>query len=83
MLNVNAPIWTGSTGFRNSVALQTALAKVNERKEKRVRVLFDTGSHKSFITARAVETLGLRPVSREKLAIKALVLMRVKKKSET
>ena len=71
MLNVNAPIWTGSTGSGNSVALQTALAKVNERKECTVRVLFDTGSHKSFITARAVETLGLRPVSSEKLAIKA------------
>ena len=58
MLNANAPIWAGSTCSGNSVALQTALAKVNERKECTVRVLFDTGSHKSFISARAVETLG-------------------------
>ena len=71
MLNVNAPIWAGSTCSRNSVALQTALAKLNERKERTLRVLLDTGSHKSFISARAVETLDLRPVSREKLAIRA------------
>ena len=70
MLNANVPIWAGCLSG-NSVALQTNLAKVNERKECTVRVLFKTGSHKSFVSARAVETLGLRPVSRENLAIKA------------
>jgi len=34
-------------------------------------VLFDTGSQKSFITAKAVENLALRPVRREGLGIKA------------
>ena len=36
-----------------------------------VRVLFDTGSQMSFITAKAVGRLGLRPVRKEKLGIKA------------
>ena len=54
------------------MALQTALAKVNggTTKESRVRVLFDSGSHCSFVTARAVGKSGLRPVRREKLEIK-------------
>ena len=36
-----------------------------------MRVLFDSGSHRSFITAKAVSKLDLRPVRREKLGIKA------------
>ena len=36
-----------------------------------MRVLFDTGSQRSFITAKAVSRLGLRPVRKEKLEIKA------------
>lgn len=54
------------------MALQTALAKVTGgvTKESKVRVLFDSGSNLSFVTARAVEKLGLRPVRREKLETK-------------
>ena len=70
-LNANAVSWVGSTGSGKSVALQTALANVNGKEESRVRCLFDTGSHKSFITAEAVDPLCLRPVRGESLCIKA------------
>ena len=49
-LNPHASTWVGSTGSEGGVALQTALAVVDDKKESRVRVLFDTGSQKSFIT---------------------------------
>ena len=52
------------------MALQTALAKVNAKKESKVRVLFDTGSHRSFISAKVVSKLGLRPVRSEQLGTK-------------
>ena len=42
-----------------------------EKCESRVRVLFDTGSHTSFISAEAVDRIGLRPVRRETLSIQA------------
>ena len=64
-------IRTGSACSESSVALQTALASVNEKKECTVRVLLDTGSHKSFVSARAVKSLELKPVRREKLANEA------------
>ena len=37
-----------------------------------MRVLFDTASHRSFITVKAVSKLRLRPVRKEQLGIKAL-----------
>ena len=70
LLNANAPSWVGSTVSGDRVALQTALAKVNAKKESKVRVLFDTGSHRSFISAKVVSKLGLRPVRSEQLGIK-------------
>ena len=70
-LNPNATTWVGSLHSGNSVALQTALANVDDKKEMKVRVLFDSGSHRSFITAKAVKDLGLRPVRKENLVIKA------------
>ena len=71
-LNANATSWVGKTGSGENVALQTALAKVKGvKKECRVRILFDTGSHKSFITAEAVDKIGLPVVRREKLGIQA------------
>ena len=70
-LNPNASAYVGNTGSGRSVALQTALAKVNDKKEGNVRVLFDSGSHKSFVTAKAVGRLGLRPVRKERLGSKA------------
>ena len=71
-LNANATSWVGKTGSGENVALQTALEKVKGvKKECRVRILFDTGSHKSFITAEAVDKIGLPVVRREKLGIQA------------
>ena len=52
------------------MVLQTAFPVVTGNSESRVRVLFDTGSHKSFITVKAVSILGLRPVRKECLRIK-------------
>ena len=70
-LNPNAAAYVGSACSGGKVALQTAVANVNGIKDGRVRVLFDSGSHRSFVTAAAVEKLGLRPVRRENLSIKA------------
>ena len=70
-LNPSATSWVGSADTsEGKVALQTTLAVINGKKESRVRVLFDTGSHTSFITAEAVCKLGLKPVRREELGIK-------------
>ena len=68
-LNPSATSWVGNTGSGTKVALQTALENVNALRGGKVRVLFDTGSQRSFITAKARE--GLRPVKSEKLGIKA------------
>ena len=68
-LNANATSWVGSTSSGGNVALQTALASVEGVKKETVRVLFDTGSHKSFISAEAVSRIGLRPVRKEELGI--------------
>eukprot|EP00794_Sanderia_malayensis_P018427 gene18427-biopygen12366 len=70
-LDPSAPTWVGSTCSGNEVALQTALAYVDDQREQKVRVLFDSGSQRSFISAKAVKTLGLRPVRRENLEINA------------
>eukprot|EP00794_Sanderia_malayensis_P019568 gene19567-biopygen14529 len=70
-LNPAANAWVGCTGSGERVALQTALASVNGNRESRVRVLFDSASHKSFIWAKAVDRLGLRPTRRESLSVRA------------
>ena len=64
-LNPNAVAYVGISCSGGKVALQTAVADVNGMKEGRARVLFDSGSHRSFRTASAVEKLGLRPVRKE------------------
>ena len=75
-LNPSATSWVGSTGSFPSppnvsgVALQTALARVGGRKESRVRVLFDSGSQKTFISAKVVDKLDLKPLREESLGIK-------------
>ena len=72
VLNPTATTWTGTTGSPGErVAFQTALANVDGKKECRVQVLFDTGSQRTFITAKAVGRLGLKPVREESLGIKA------------
>ena len=40
LLNGNAPAWVGSTGAGERVALKTALAKVNVKRESKVRGLW-------------------------------------------
>lgn len=70
LLNPSASLWVGNTGKDGSVALQTALALVDGKRESKVRVLFDSGSHRSFITANAVGKLKLKPVRTEQLGIK-------------
>lgn len=52
-----------------SVALQTAQAIILGTKGLRVRVLFDAGSHKSFMTSRAVQSAGLRAERHEGIKI--------------
>ena len=44
VLDPTASSWVGNTGSEGRVALQTALAVVDGKRENRVRVLFDTGS---------------------------------------
>ena len=56
-------------GLVGRVALQTAQAVITGSKHSRVRVLFDAGSHKSFITTRAVQLAGLQEVRREWIEI--------------
>ena len=65
-LNANATSWVGGAGSGGNVALQAALANVEGMKKETLRVLFDTGSHKSFITAEVVVKLGLRPAPSKK-----------------
>ena len=49
--------------------LQTAQAHALGKCKRGVRVLFDTGSHKPFITARAAGSLGLQILRKEWVAI--------------
>ena len=70
-LDPQAASWVGNTGSEVRVALQTALAVVDGKRDRMVRVLFDTGSHKTFITSKAVGKLELKPVRKERLGIKA------------
>ncbi len=59
-----------NVGQGSSAALQLARGVVNGDAEKSVRVLFDSGSQKSFVTVRVVEKCGLRVVRSEKLGIR-------------
>ena len=56
-------------GTESRIALQTAQASIKGRVQGRVRVLFDSGSHKSFITAKAVGDYGLEVVRKEWVSI--------------
>ena len=44
---------------------------MNGKKEYRVRVLFDTGSQRTFVTAKAVGKIGLEPIREERVGFKA------------
>ena len=58
------------------MALQTALANANDKKGCRVCVLFDTGSQRTFIIAKAVIYFALELMRRERFEIKPLEAMR-------
>ena len=57
--------------LRQRVALQTAIARVNGVMGKNVRVLFDSGSQRTFVTVKAARRLGIEPVRKEEMRIKA------------
>ena len=66
------PVGIGNSmhvGTGNSVALQTAQAQIVGKGSSRVRVLFDTASHKSFVTSRVVKSFELETVRREWLTV--------------
>ena len=74
-LNPEAESLTGSisscsVSCGEQVALQTALARVEGKEKSRVRVLYDSGSQKTFISAKVVNKLDLKPLREEMLAIK-------------
>ena len=69
-LDPTAASWVGNVQSDSKVALQTALAVVDDKKERTVRVLFDSGSQKSFVTAKTVQGLRLKAVRKEKVGIR-------------
>ena len=56
-------------GAGGRVAMQTAQAMLNGVGSGRFRRLFDSASHKSFVTVNAVTIVGLRPFRKEWLAV--------------
>lgn len=56
-------------GTESRIALQTAQALIKGSVQGRVRVLFDSGSHKSFVTAKAASNYGLGIVRKEWVTI--------------
>ena len=57
-------------GSSSRIVLQTAQAKINgSRNGNRVRVLFDSGSHKSFVTVEVARTHNLKVLKKEWLSI--------------
>ena len=69
-LDPNATSWAGSTTSGNKVALQTALGFIDDKRERKVRVLFDSKSQKSFVTSEAVCMMGTWVVRKENLGIR-------------
>ena len=78
-LNPNAPSYNSLLGLDSAkprasaherVALQTALAAVEGKVGSRVRVMFDSGSQKTFVTESVVKSLGLKVLREEELGVK-------------
>ena len=57
-------------GTHERVALQTAIAAVEGKVGSRVRVMFDSGSQKTFVTESVVKSLGLKVLREEELGVK-------------
>ena len=76
-LNPSAPSYVVTTNTSNvsnvgsggRAILQTAQATIQGHGDSRVRILFNSGSHKAFITRSVVERLGIQPIRREELGI--------------
>ena len=66
----NATSCVGSTGYGGRGILQTAQAIATGVRNLKVRVLFDTGSHKTFVTSRVVRGLSIGPKRVDPLGIK-------------
>ena len=56
-------------GTESRIALQTAQALIKGTRQGRVRVLFDSGSHRSFVTTKAASNYDLQIVRKEWLSI--------------
>ena len=69
---INATSCISNVEYGGRAVLQTALAfaKGNNCRDVKVRVLFDSGSHKTFITRRVADSLFLQPTREESLGIK-------------
>ena len=63
---------------KTSVLLQTCIAlatnpnSAQSQEKYRVRLILDSGSQKTYVTYQLKESLGLKPIAREKLCIKTL-----------
>ena len=68
--SLTSSIRSCSVSCGEQVALQTALARVEGKEKSRVGVLYDSGSQKTFISAKDVNKLDLKPLREEMLAIK-------------
>ena len=67
----NATSCVGNVEYGGRAVLQTALAIVREEDRKvKARVLFDSGSHKTFVTLKVKDELRLEPCRRERIGIK-------------
>ena len=61
---------------KTSILLQTCVAfasnpiSVQPQEKHCVRIILDSGSQKTYITQQVKETLGLKPIARERLCIK-------------
>ena len=63
--NVNSSNANNHVSSNCRVALQTAQAVIEGKKRANVRVLFDSGSHGSFVPERAVSQIGINSVRKE------------------
>ena len=68
----NATSCVGSTGFGQREVLQTKQAIASGIRNLKVRVLFDKGSQKTFVTSKVVRELRIGPKRVDSLGIKTV-----------
>ena len=76
----NATSCLGNVENGGRVALQTAQAILRGNQVVKARVLFDTGSHRTFVTQDIVDLLGKAPFKQESLAIRTFGSDKVEEK---